>query len=50
MIGSECAAILAKLDQQHFGQSSIMRSRTVAIEDILPLEAASQHDPAKGTE
>ena len=35
--GAECAKILSQLDTQHYGQSSIMRSRlTTTIEDIRP--------------
>ena len=40
LIGAECALILAKLDQQHYGQSSIMRARSSRIEDIPPSQAS----------
>lgn len=39
--GAECAPVLAKLDQSHYGQSSIMRNRTCSIGDVQPCSANS---------
>ena len=36
--GAECAKTLAKLDQQYYGQSSIMRARICGIEAVKPFK------------